>query len=86
MRRVHSVDTSQDTNALIDDDLSLGPRVQSATISCYESDCCGHRVQHRRLRQIVDVARSRSRILSRRKHRRASGMVVLVAAGSSGCV
>jgi hypothetical protein len=69
MRRVHSVDTSQDTNALIDDDLSHGRRVQSATISCYASDCCGHRVQRRRLRQVVDVARSRSRTLSRRDHR-----------------
>jgi len=43
--------------------------VQSATISCYDCGCGGHRVQRPRLRQVVDVARSRSRILSRRNDR-----------------
>jgi hypothetical protein len=43
-------------------------RVQSPTISSYDSDSCGHRVQRPRLRQVVDGARSRSRILSMRNH------------------
>jgi hypothetical protein len=73
---------SQDTNALISDYWSHARRMQSATISCYHCDCCGHRVQRPRLRQVVDVARSRSRILSRRKiDRRASGRVGLAAGG-----
>jgi hypothetical protein len=65
MRRVHSDRQEPRHECTIIDYWSHARRMLSATISCYDCDCCGHRVQRPRLRRVVDVARSRSRILSR---------------------
>ncbi len=69
MRRVHRDRRRQDTDVLIIDYWSHVRRMQLATITCYDSDCCGHRVQRPRLREVIDVARSPLRILNRRSDR-----------------
>ena len=69
MRRVHS-DRQEPRHACTHYRLhSHARRMQSATIRCYDCDCGGHRVQRPPVRELVDGARSRSRILSRRNHR-----------------